>query len=169
MCFSKHALPRKKEVAFPWCVVLWRMPRVMSFLPIMTKKTHVTMSRKSCRGSSLQNGTPEFVQAAKTSVREYGIVTETSQQSLHCSDNDYKEHKQCNILVYETTTTYDLMLRPISRPMIRFQIFGLRLNVAIHEPQTWHAYIQPQIQKLDLKSDSWPQGQRTSDPWPSAK
>jgi hypothetical protein len=35
--------------------------------------------------------------------------------------------------------------------MIRFQIYGVRLNVDKHETQTWHAYIQ--LESINLTSN----------------
>jgi hypothetical protein len=54
--------------------------------------------------------------------------------------------------------TYIVPCRWVSRDFNRNQWFdfnflaGVRLNVAEHDAKTSHAYIQPQIQKLDLKS-----------------
>jgi hypothetical protein len=40
------------------------------------------------------------------------------------------------------------MSRPKLKPMIWGQVYGVWLNVAKHETQTWHAYIQPETIKL---------------------
>ena len=52
------------------------------------------------------------------------------------------------------------MSRPKLKPMIRFQIYGVRLNVTKHETQTWHAYIQPETRNLTSNQTSNPKANR---------
>jgi hypothetical protein len=44
--------------------------------------------------------------------------------------------------------------------MIRFQIYGVRLNVAKHETQTWHAYIQSETIKLTSNQTANPKANK---------
>ena len=50
--------------------------------------------------------------------------------------------------------------RPKLKPMIRLQIYGVRLNVAKHETQTWHAYIQPETINLTSNQRANPKANR---------